>query len=204
MYKSIVFDLGGVMVDFAPRSYLVDRICNEEIEEQVYDLTFGSEEWKQLDAGLVSRFDGNQAMLRNAKAAGREFEVQGVLDDWLHILRPRHRMEELVRRLKSHGYCGYYLSNIPQDVLDLLRDRGVLNGFDGGVASCEVHINKPDPKIYKALLDKYSLKAEECVFIDDRLENVQAAFALGFAGIQMKDSVGTLVRSLATCNVILR
>ena len=46
MYKSIVFDLGGVMVDFAPRAYLVDRICNEEIEEQVYDLTFGSEEWK--------------------------------------------------------------------------------------------------------------------------------------------------------------
>ena len=37
MYKSIVFDLGGVMVDFAPRAYLVDRICNEEIEEQVYD-----------------------------------------------------------------------------------------------------------------------------------------------------------------------
>ena len=39
---------------------------------------------------------------------------------------------------------------------------------------------------------------------DDRLENVQAAFALGFAGIQMKDSVGTLIRSLATCNVALR
>ena len=204
MYKSIVFDLGGVMVDFAPRAYLVDRICNEEIEEQVYDLTFGSEEWKQLDAGLVSRFDGNQAMLRNAKAAGREFEVQGVLDDWLHILRPRHRMEELVRRLKSHGYCVYYLSNIPQDVLELLIERGVLAQFDGGVASCEVQVNKPDPQIYKALLKKYQLKASECVFIDDRLENVQAAFALGFAGIQMKDSVGTLIRSLATCNVALR
>ena len=191
MYKSIVFDLGGVMIDFDPRGYLVDRLCNAETEEEVYDLTFGSEEWKLLDAGLISRFDGNHRM-------------QGVLDDWLHILRPRHRMEELVRRLKSHGYCVYYLSNIPQDVLDLLRDRGVLDGFDGGVASCEVHVNKPDPKIYRALLDKYSLKAEECVFIDDRLENVQAAFALGFAGIQMKDSVGTLVRSLATCNVTLR
>ena len=154
MYKSIIFDLGGVMVDFDPKAYLVDRLCNAAIEEQVYDLTFGSEEWQQLDAGLVSRFNGNSSMLKKAKAAGREFEVQGVLDDWLHILRPRHRMEELVRRLKSHGYCVYYLSNIPQDVLDLLRDRGVLDGFDGGVASCEVHINKPDPKIYKALLDK--------------------------------------------------
>ena len=204
MYKSIVFDLGGVMVDFAPRAYLVDRICNEEIEEQVYDLTFGSEEWKQLDAGLVSRFDGNQAMLRNAKAAGREFEVQGVLDDWLHILRPRRRMQELVRKLKSRGYCVYYLSNIPEDVLDFLTERDLKGLFDGGVASCEVHINKPDPRIYKALLDKYQLKAGESVFIDDRLENVQAAFRLGFAGIQMKDSVGTLIRSLATCNVALR
>ena len=56
---------------------------------------------------------------------------------------------------------------------------------------------------YKALLDKYQLKAGESVFIDDRLENVQAAFRLGFAGIQMKDSVGTLVRSLATCSVVI-
>ena len=180
MYKSIVFDLGGVMVDFAPRAYLVDRICNEEIEEQVYDLTFGSEEWKQLDAGLVSRFDGNQAMLRNAKAAG------------------------LVRRLKNHGYSVYYLSNIPEDVLALLKERGVLDRFDGGVASCEVHINKPDPRIYQALLDRYGLKASECVFIDDNLANVQAAFTLGFVGIRMKESVGTLIRSLATCNVALR
>ena len=204
MYKSIVFDLGGVMVDFAPRAYLVDRICNEEIEEQVYDLTFGSEEWKQLDAGLVSRFDGNQAMLRNAKAAGREFEVQGVLDDWMHILRPRRKMQELVQKLKAHGYCVYYLSNIPEDVLALLMERDFQGLFDGGVASCEVHVNKPDPRIYQALLDKYGLKASESVFIDDRQDNVQAAFELGFVGIRMKDSVGTLVRSLATCNVVVR
>ena len=124
MYKSIIFDLGGVMVDFDPKAYLVDRLCNAAIEEQVYDLTFGSEEWQQLDAGLVSRFNGNSSMLKKAKAAGREFEVQGVLDDWLHILRPRRRMQELVQRLKSHGYSVYYLSNIPQDVLELFR-RGV-------------------------------------------------------------------------------
>ena len=204
MYKSIVFDLGGVMIDFDPKSYLVDRLCNAEMEEKVYDLTFGSEEWKLLDAGQISRYEGNSRMLKRAQAAGCGFEVQGVLDDWVHILRPRHRMQELVRRMKSHGYCVYYLSNMPQDILDMLREHGVLDQFDGGVASCEVHINKPDARIYQALLDKYQLKAEECVFIDDRLENVQAAFALGFAGIQMKDSVGTLVRSLATCNVTLR
>ena len=263
MYKSIIFDIGGVLVDFDPKAYLVDRLCNAEMEEKVYDLTFGSEEWQLLDAGKLSRYDGNQRMLERAHAEGCAFEVQGVLDDWMHILRPRLRMLELtcgcwnwcggwkkslrpdlwlldagydgnqrcwsnadvpqgvlddwmhilrprlrmlelVRRLKNHGYCVYYLSNIPQDVLELLTERGVLTQFDGGVASCEVQVNKPDPQIYKALLKKYQLKASECVFIDDRLENVQAAFALGFAGIQMKDSVGTLIRSLATCNVTLR
>lgn len=204
MYKSIVFDLGGVMVDFDPKSYLVDLLCNADMEKKVYELTFGSEEWKLMDAGLISRFEGNKRMLERAQQEGCSFEVQGVLDDWIHILHVRHRMQELVRRMKNHGYCVYYLSNIPQDVLDLLRQRGVLDRFDGGVASCEVHINKPDPRIYQALLDKYHLKAEECVFIDDRLENVQTAFSMGFAGVQMKDSVGTLVRSLATCNVSLR
>ena len=183
MYKSIIFDIGGVLVDFDPKAYLVDRLCNAEMEEKVYDLTFGSEEWQLLDAGKLSRYDGNQRMLEHAHAEGCAFEVQGVLDDWMHILRPRLRMLELVRRLKNHGYCVYYLSNIPQDVLELLIERGVLAQFDGGVASCEVQVNKPDPQIYKALLKKYQLKASECVFIDDRLENVQAAFALGFAGM---------------------
>ena len=203
MYKNIIFDLGGVMVDFDPKTYLVDRFCNAEVEEQVSQLTFESEEWKLLDAGLITRSEANLRMLARAKEYGRAFEVQGVLDDWMHILRPRRRMQELVRKLKSRGYCVYYLSNIPEDVLDFLTERDLKGLFDGGVASCEVHINKPDPRIYKALLDKYQLKAGESVFIDDRLENVQAAFRLGFAGIQMKDSVGTLVRSLATCSVAI-
>ena len=203
MYKNIVFDFGGVMVDFDPYEYLIDLFGNHEVEDEVFALTFGSEEWQLLDAGRITRGEANLRMLDRAKKAGRAFEVQGVLDDWMHILRPRRRMQELVRKLKSRGYCVYYLSNIPEDVLDFLTERDLKGLFDGGVASCEVHINKPDPRIYKALLDKYQLKSGESVFIDDRLENVQAAFRLGFAGIQMKDSVGTLVRSLATCSVAI-
>ena len=115
---------------------------------------------------------------------------------------PAAKCRELVqKKLKAHGYCVYYLSNIPEDVLSPPMERDFQGLFDGGVASCEVHVNKPDPRIYQALLDKYGLKASESVFIDDRQDNVQAAFELGFVGIRMKDSVGTLVRSLATCNV---
>ena len=61
----------------------------------------------------------------------------------------------------------HILSNIPEDVLALLMERDFQGLFYGGVASCEVHVNKPDPRIYQALLDKYGLKASESVFIDD-------------------------------------
>ena len=66
MYKNIVFDFGGVMVDFDPKEYLVDRFCNADVEEQVSALTFGSEEWKLLDAGLITRFEANQRMRAKA------------------------------------------------------------------------------------------------------------------------------------------
>ena len=191
MYKNVIFDLGGVMVDFAPKDFLLERFCNTAVEEKVYRLTFGSKTWQQLDAGLCTR-------------RGCAFEVQEVLENWTSILRVRRRMVELVRRLKNHGYCVYYLSNIPKDTLDLLMSRGLEGVFDGGVASCHVHINKPDPRIYKCLLDQYGLNASECIFIDDSRANVQTAFQLGMNSIQMKDSVDTLVRSLATCNVTLR
>lgn len=202
MYKNIIFDLGGVMVDFDPKTYLVDRFCNAEVEEQVSQLTFESEEWKLLDAGLITRSEANLRMLARAKEYGRAFEVQGVLDDWMHILRPRRRMQELVRKLKSRGYCVYYLSNIPEDVLALLMERDFKGLFDGGVASCEVKINKPDPRIYQALLDKYQLKADECIFIDDRADNIKAASLLGLGTYQMH-SVGSLLRSLPTFGVTI-
>ena len=140
-------------------------------------------------------------MLEKARAAGRAFEVQGVLDDWMHILRPRLRMLELVRRLKNHGYCVYYLSNIPQDVLELLTERGVLTQFDGGVASCEVQVNKPDPQIYRTFLHKFALRPEECVFIDDMPINVEGALYENMAGIVFNMDVPALAESLRALGV---
>ncbi len=204
MYKNVIFDIGGVMVDFDPKDFLLERFCDAAVEEKVYRLTFGSDTWQKLDAGLCSRYEGDQAMLAAAKAEGCAFEVQEVLENWTSILRVRRRMVELVRRLKNHGYCVYYLSNIPSDILPLLMRRGLEGVFDGGVASCDVHINKPDPRIYRRLLEQYQLNAGECIFIDDNRANVQTAFQLGMNSIQMRDSVDTLVRSLATCDVTLR
>ena len=60
MYKNIVFDFGGVMVDFDPHKYLIDLFGNRGLEEEVYDLTFGSREWRLLDAGRITRREANE------------------------------------------------------------------------------------------------------------------------------------------------
>ena len=100
MYKSIIFDIGGVLVDFDPKAYLVDRLCNAEMEEKVYDLTFGSEEWQLLDAGKLSRYDGNQRMLEHARAekligASLEASVTLYCNDAVYDLLNSIPMDEL-------------------------------------------------------------------------------------------------------------
>ena len=63
MYRNIAFDLGGVVVDFAPHDFLLENFCSAPIEQKVYDITFGSKEWQQLDAGLITRAQGDAIML---------------------------------------------------------------------------------------------------------------------------------------------
>ena len=54
MYKNIIFDLGGVVVDFKPRDFLMDHFLNKSAEDEVFDLTFGSKEWEELDRVPIS------------------------------------------------------------------------------------------------------------------------------------------------------
>ena len=203
MYKNIVFDLGGVVVDFNPRSFLLDRFYNETIEHKVYDLTFGSKEWAILDAGQLPWQQAYQTMEQQATEAGCLFEVQSVLDDWMRTLRTKRRTVQIMKRLKTMGFSLYYLSNIAPHTLEMLSQRDFWTLFDGGVASCEVGINKPSPEIYKALLDKYELTPKETIFIDDTKVNTLAAYDFGITGIHYKGG-SSLVRALNTCGIPLK
>lgn len=203
MYKNVIFDLGGVVVEWKPKEYLMNCFMDKKTEDLVYKITFGSEEWKQLDQGNITRAIANEKMLANAKKAGCLFEVQEVLGNWITILNKRPRFFTLVNLLQKAGYRTYYLSNMAGDVFSQLNDKNMLPTFDGGVASFEVALVKPDPSIYQALLDKYQLSASECIFIDDVAENVQAACNLGVTGIVMKNSINSLIRNLRSCGVLL-
>ncbi len=200
VYKNIIFDLGGVVVDFEPREFLVDHFMNEEVEDALYDITFGSEEWRLIDAGLLSREEGNRIMREKGAAIRRSFELNVILDDWYDMLRTKDDMYQLMKRLKKRGYGIYYLSNISWDVLGMLQQRRFWKLFDGGLASCEARITKPDPRIYHLLLRRYGLSATECIFIDDNEENAAAAFQRDITGIHFTN-MRTLQRALRSYGV---
>lgn len=202
MYKNIIFDFGGVVVDFNPRNFLMDRFMNKRAEEIVYDITFGSQEWQDLDRGTITRAVGNRIMLENAAHVNRVFEVQTVIDEWAGMLRTKKTTVKIMKELKAAGYRLYYLTNIPADILNELRQRDWFALFDGGVASCEVHLCKPEPGIYTTLMQTCRLAYDESIFIDDSKINAQAAYNLGITGILYKNPK-SVRRALKACGIDL-
>ena len=88
----------------------------------------------------------------------------------------------LIESLKADGYNLYVLSNMSKEFIEFLREQEVYANFIGEVVSCEEHIVKPDPAIYRTLTERYGLNPEETLFIDDRKENIEAAIAEGWCG----------------------
>ena len=202
MYKNIIFDFGGVVVQFNPKDFLMDHFMNKRAEEIVYELTFGSQEWQDLDRGIITREEGNAAMLENAARVNRVFEVQTVIDEWPAILRTKESTVHTMQKLKAAGYRLYYLTNIPADIMDELRQREWFSLFDGGVASCDVHLCKPEPAIYTTLMQTCNLAYDESIFIDDNKVNAQAAYNLGITGILYK-TPKSFERALHACGIVL-
>lgn len=85
---------------------------------------------------------------------------------------------------EKEGYRTYYLSNYSRRVeTEAAHALSFLKELDGGILSYKVHQIKPDPKIYQMLMERYGLKAEESVFLDDSPANIETARALGMQGI---------------------
>ena len=96
--------------------------------------------------------------------------------EWQSTIEPT---AELIRDLKAAGYKLYVLSNMSHEFIAYLRKKEVYAYFDGEVVSCEEGVVKPDPAIYRTLIDRYSLDVEQTMFIDDRRENVEVAASFG-------------------------
>ncbi len=185
MIKNLIFDIGYVLIEYHWRKMLTDHGLSTEEAERIGWEMFDSETWwKHLDGGLV---DLEGAIAEYREQFPEDFEtIEWFMrhPELMHEFRPE--VWEKVMKLKKAGYKIYLLSNYSEHLLAAhTKGTGILENVDGAIISYRVHAIKPDPAIYRALLDTYGLKPEECLFFDDRADNVQGAIDAGMHSTQI-------------------
>ncbi|MCM1503519.1 MAG: HAD family phosphatase [Bacteroidales bacterium] len=184
MIKNVIFDFGGVLLDWNPH-YVFDPYFGNTEKAQWFIDNICTPQWNAaLDAGKPFS-EGVKELI--AVHPEWEKEIRMYHTEWLKMMGGQiEGMYEIVKGLKDNGYRLFGLTNWAAETFALVRDTyPVLSLLEGIVVSGEEKMIKPDPEIYRILLDRYGLKAEECVFIDDTLRNTKAAEALGIKGIHL-------------------
>jgi 2-haloacid dehalogenase len=199
--QAIVFDFGGVLINWNPR-HLYRKLFNDDAPAMENFLTeVGFKEWnEEQDRGrpfaiavmeLCEKFPHYSAYITAYDQRWRESiagEIAGTV--------------EILRTLKQAGYALYGLSNWSAETFQRVRHEFEFFGwFDLIVLSGEEKLIKPDPQIFQVLLNKTGRTAQECVFIDDSAPNILVANQLGFVGIHF-ESPEQLEAELRTLNIL--
>ena len=182
MAKSIVFDIGGVVVNFDPKGWLAEHFPNGDAAEKLLAAVFKSPEWDAFDRGNMAFTGAAEVFLRRGEEMGLADEMRAVVDAAFDLLSTREGMAAMMDALAAKGVDMYYLSNVSPEVKEMLQQRPFWQLFTGGIASSDVDMMKPEPEFFSLLLERYGLAAADCLFFDDTLENVRAACALGLDG----------------------
>lgn len=176
--KQIIFDIGNVLAAFDWQMALAGLGLLQEVYEVVADAVFRSNDWSELDRGVLTTEEVLQRFIR--KIPQYEKEIRQVIGEYSSMVRQYPYTKELIRALKKKGFGVYYLSNYGEYGFQETKDQlDFIELMDGGLFSYEVQMVKPNRWLYEELLLRYGLKAEECIFFDDNRENVEAANRLG-------------------------
>ena len=200
--KAVVFDLGGVLIDWDPR-YLYRKLLADEAAVEEFLATVCTPEWNaELDRGrpfaegvaeLVERHPAHAAAI----AAYHERWPEMLAGDLPGTV-------EVLAELRAAGVPLYALTNWSAETFALTRERfEFLDWFDGLLVSGEEQITKPDPAIFRLLLDRFGLDPGATVFVDDSEANVAAARGLGLDAVRFTDP-RQLRRDLVARRVLAR
>ena len=179
MSKTIVFDFGGVLIDWDPR-YLYRKLIENEAEIDAFLSDICTPEWNILqDAG---RPLADATAERIALYPDHEEMIKAFYDRWEEMLGGAiEETVDILRQLKSDGQVIYGLTNWSRETFPIALERyDFLHWFEGTVVSGTEKLAKPDPAIFKLLLERYGLQAQDCLFIDDSKANIAAAYKIGF------------------------
>lgn len=189
MIKNIVFDVGMVLVDFCYMDYMKRLGFPEETCGAFEKYIIMSELWNDMDRGELMMDEAEVRFKERLRKMYRpcDREVEVFISNIKGIVREYDYSKPLLQGLKDAGYKVYILSNYPMDMSDLhWKDFSFLQVADGYIISAYEKIVKPDERIYRLLTERFGVKLEESVFIDDRQINVDAAEKLGMSGILFK------------------
>lgn len=177
-YKTIIFDLGGVLVDFSHEKMFEQVAMLTGIPpHDVYELLFEERTGLQYERGLITT-EEISALIQ--KKATLSFEMPQLIEAASTIFTSKEEMELLVKKLKNQGYRLIVLSNTFQPHIEYLsKNFTILPYFDHHIYSYEVGYAKPEPKIYEIALKKAECDPTECFFIDDKIENIRPAEIMG-------------------------
>ena len=182
--NTIIFDLGGVLIDWNPQYVFDDNYFDSEEKRNYFFESVCTNDWnEEQDAGR-SIVEATQILVQ--QFPDWEQPIRDYYGRWTDMLKaPIPETVELFRELKkSKRYKIYALTNWQTGLFDIALVRyNFLHWFDGRVVSGEEKTRKPFPEFYQRLLDRYSVKPEEALFIDDNLRNVKAAEELGIKSI---------------------
>ena len=181
-----LFDLGGVFFDWDPNHFYKNVF--ENIEEREFFLAeVCNDQWNvQQDAGrsiaeaeleLIPKFPHYEKEIKMYYKNHRKM-IRGVFEESIDILK----------KLKDKNYECYVLSNWSAETfLGMTDDYPFLKLFDGLLISGEDKLMKPDSAIYELAINRFNLNPNETIFIDDKLENIQAAQNLNLLTIHLTD-----------------
>ena len=178
MIKNVVLDMGNVLLDFRPE-YVMDQFCSSEEEKDVIRRElFEGPEWPLGDRGDIK--DKDRYDMVKVRVPEKYHEaLKNCALHWDICMDPLDGAKEFCEKVKEKGYKIFVLSNASDLFYVYFPKFLPLDFFDGVFVSSDYLMLKPDVEIYKTFLDKYGLKGEECLFIDDRQDNIEGAGKAG-------------------------
>lgn len=180
MIKNIIFDMGGVLIDYNPEKSLCEMFDKETADILLKEI-FRNPIWNDKDRGII--FPQDIMELKKDVIPAEHFEkVTELVENFFPYMPPFEDMYNLVKTLKENGYGIYLLSNASSDFHERRKGIPALEFFDGVIVSADYKLLKPEKEIYLTLFEEFSLRPEECYFIDDVQKNIDGANAVGMDG----------------------
>ena len=184
MIKTIIFDIGGVLIGYNWMDFLMQLFNDEEKAKRLRENIF--KHWNEVDRGVIS--DEELLELFASDAPDLKDDIKYFWDHIGEALWQFDFTKDWLKELKDRGYQLLYLSNWSNHVRECaLKQLDFIPLMDGGIFSYEVKLIKPDHAIYEEIIRKYELNPEECVFLDDKLANCEAARECGLHAVQVVD-----------------